>query len=128
MILPRFASTAPTSGFGEVAPEPRRASRRARRMNWVSAMSFLVAADVRRLNSLTKDERGFLTQRRVSKTPFVAKNDEERLDSFLNLLFGIDLGAMLFFLIVRGAKLGEAQLPFQLAFFPFKSQVLMLAS
>jgi hypothetical protein len=34
---------------------------------------------------------------------------------------------MLFFLIVKGDKLGEAHLPFQLAFFPFKSQVLMLA-
>jgi hypothetical protein len=58
----------------------------------------------------------------------VAKNDEERLDSFLNLLFGIDSGAILFFLIVKGTKLGEAQLPFQLAFFPFKPQILMLAS
>ena len=57
-----------------------------------------------------------------------AKKDEERLDSFLNLLFGIDSGAVVFFLwFVRGSTLGEAQLPFQLAFLPFKPQVLMLA-
>jgi len=58
-----------------------------------------------------------------------AKEDEERLDSFLNLLFGIDSGAAVFFLwFVRGDTLGEAHLPFQLAFLPFKPQVLMLAS
>ena len=56
-----------------------------------------------------------------------ANKDEERLDSFLNLLFGIDSGAILFFMIVRGDKLGAAQLPFQLAFFPFRSQILLLA-
>lgn len=57
----------------------------------------------------------------------MAKNDEDRLNSFLNLLFGTDTGSMLFFLIVKGDKLGEAQLPFQLAFYPFKSQVVILA-
>jgi hypothetical protein len=31
-------------GFGEVAPWPRRASRRARRMNWASDVMFLPAA------------------------------------------------------------------------------------
>ena len=56
-----------------------------------------------------------------------AKKDEERLDSFLNLLFGIDSGAMVFFLVVKGDKLGAAQLPFQLAFFPFMLPVLILA-
>lgn len=56
----------------------------------------------------------------------MAKNDEERLNSFLNLLFGIDTGAILFFLVVKGDKLGEAQLPFRLAFYPFKTQVVIL--
>ena len=55
-----------------------------------------------------------------------AKNDEERVDSFLNLLFGIDSGAMVFFLIVRGDKLGEGLLPFQLAFYPFRTQIFIL--
>ena len=55
------------------------------------------------------------------------EKDEGRLDSFLNLLFGIDSGAMVFFLwFVRGDVLGVAQLPFQLAFLPFKPHVLVL--
>lgn len=53
--------------------------------------------------------------------------EEERQDSFLNLLFGVDVGAMAFFMVVRGDKLGEAAFPFQLAFYPFKRQMLILA-
>ena len=54
--------------------------------------------------------------------------DEERLNSFLKLLFGMDSGALIFFLwFVRGDILGNAKLPFRLAFLPFKTQVLMLA-
>ena len=57
-----------------------------------------------------------------------AKRDEDRLDSFLNFLFGIDSGVAVFFLwFVRGSKLGDS-LPFQLAFLPFKLQALMLAA
>lgn len=56
-----------------------------------------------------------------------AKKDEERLDSFLNLLFGVDSGAMVFFMVVRGDKLGEGTFPFQLAFYPFENQIAMLA-
>src|SRR6266496_749216 len=36
MIFPPFTNTAPTIGLDEFVPQPRRASRRARRMNWAS--------------------------------------------------------------------------------------------
>jgi hypothetical protein len=57
------------------------------------------------------------------------KDEEQRMDSFLNLLIGIDSGAMVFFLwFVRGDRLGVGHLPFQLAFMPFKYNVLTLAA
>jgi hypothetical protein len=56
MTLPPFTNTAATIGFGEVAPQPRRANANARRIALMSLWSLVavmspcfVAADVRRL-------------------------------------------------------------------------------
>ena len=50
MIFPAFHfSTAPTIGFGEVAPPPRRASRSERRMNWASDIARIIATAGKRL-------------------------------------------------------------------------------
>jgi hypothetical protein len=65
-------------------------------------------------------------QHQVKNDEDTFKRDEDRLDSFLRRLFLIDSGAAVFFLVVRGDILGVGRLPFQLAFYPFKTQVCIL--
>jgi hypothetical protein len=43
MILPLFTSTAPTIGFGEVAPKPRLASCKAWLINFVSLFTEVIS-------------------------------------------------------------------------------------
>src|SRR6266404_7181498 len=56
------------------------------------------------------------------------KYQRERVESFYRALFGVNVGAMLFFLVVKPGPALPATLPFGLGpFFPFECEVVALA-